>query len=95
MLWHRTSSHERGYGAAWRRQRRLAILRDKGLCVPCLKQGRITSFSAVDHIEPKAQGGTDALDNLQCICAECHAFKTQGESNGKTVTPIGLDGWPI
>lgn len=53
MAWHRTSSTERGYGAAWRRQRRLAIVRDKGLCVPCLRQGRTTAFAAVDHIKPR------------------------------------------
>lgn len=95
MAWHRTSSTERGYGAAWRRQRRLAIVRDRGLCVPCLRQGRTTAFAAVDHIKPRTQGGTDALDNLECICRDCHVFKTQGESNGKNVRPIGLDGWPI
>lgn len=95
MAWHRTSSTERGYGAAWRKARSLTILRDKGLCVPCLKQGRTTAFSQVDHIKPKAQGGTDAQENLQCICTECHDYKTHGESHGKNLRPIGADGWPI
>lgn len=74
---------------------RLAIRRDLGLCVPCLKQGRTTAFAQVDHVIPKSQGGTDDVENLQCICGDCHAFKTQGESRGKNIAPVGIDGWPI
>lgn len=95
MAWHRGSSSERGYGWDWQKARELAIRRDLGLCVPCLKQGRTTAFAQVDHVIPKAQGGTDDPENLQCICADCHAFKTQGESRGKNIAPVGIDGWPI
>jgi 5-methylcytosine-specific restriction endonuclease McrA len=34
----------------------------------------------VDHITPKAQGGTDDLSNLQSICDPCHAEKTAREA---------------
>jgi 5-methylcytosine-specific restriction endonuclease McrA len=29
----------------------------------------------VDHIVPKSAGGQDTLDNLQTLCASCHAKK--------------------
>ena len=51
-----------------------------GLCQPCLREDRVTPFKAVDHIKPKAQGGTDDDENLQCICNECHDAKTAKEA---------------
>ena len=72
---------ERGYGAAWRKIRKLVIRRDSGLCQPCLKNNRVTEFNAIDHIIPKAKGGTDELSNLQCICNECHKQKTSTQDN--------------
>lgn len=72
---------ERGYGAAWRRKRKLVIQRDDGLCQPCLRVGIIKSFDAVDHKVPLSQGGSDDENNLQCICNDCHKVKTQSESS--------------
>lgn len=34
----------------------------------------------VDHITPKASGGTDDPANLQGICKACHRAKTQDEA---------------
>ena len=34
----------------------------------------IRNFS-VDHIVPKAKGGTDHLDNLQLLCSACNSTK--------------------
>jgi hypothetical protein len=34
----------------------------------------------VDHITPKARGGSDLLDNLQTLCATCHQRKTNAEA---------------
>ena len=36
---------------------------------------------AVDHITPKAQGGTDDESNLEAICREHHTRKTGREAN--------------
>lgn len=67
-------------GRPWRRKRDAVMRRDKGLCQPCLKNNRVTPASQVDHIIPKAEGGTDADSNLQAICKACHDVKTQAEA---------------
>lgn len=64
----------------WRRMRNLAIARDRGLCQECLRNGRTTAFSDVDHIESHFRGGKFFdLDNLQCLCKSCHDTKTKRE----------------
>lgn len=97
MAWSRTSSHERGYGWAWQKLRLFVLRRDMGLCQPCLAIDRTELATEVDHIIPKAKGGTDALENLQAICRPCHERKTAHE-NGRTYrerVTIGDDGWPV
>lgn len=84
----RGNRHERGYGNEWERIRKQALLRDKGLCVPCTAAGRITPASEVDHIVPKTQGGTDAPGNLQSICSYCHKTKTAYENKGATASAM-------
>jgi len=54
--------------------------RDKGLCQPCLRHNVLTQATQVDHIAPKAKGGTDDERNLQAICEDCHKAKTAKES---------------
>lgn len=76
----RQSRHERGYGYAWEKLREIVMRRDAGLCQVCKAAGRLTTGTVVDHIKPKAEGGTDELDNLQVICKPCHTMKTAGES---------------
>lgn len=95
MPWSRTSRHERGYGTAWDRLRQRILTRDKHLCQQCKREGRLTAASQVDHIKPKAQGGTDDAENLQAICGPCHAEKTTRENGGRPKVRIGPDGWPI
>ena len=60
------------------RARRLA--RDKYLCQPCLKQGKLIPADQVDHIVPLHQGGLDVDENTQSICNECHDAKTDREN---------------
>jgi 5-methylcytosine-specific restriction protein A len=78
----RGSRHARGYGAAWERLRKAILARDDGLCQPCKRQGRVTVARHVDHITPKARGGTDDPKNLEAICVECHRTKTAREGRG-------------
>jgi 5-methylcytosine-specific restriction protein A len=75
----RGTTTERGYGAAWQRLRVRILERDKYLCQSCLRAGRVTPATDVDHIKPKADGGTDDDGNLESKCKPCHDAKTIGE----------------
>lgn len=76
----RGSRHQRGYGWVWEKTRERILDRDCNLCQPCLRTQRVTVATQVDHIIPKAAGGTDDESNLQAICVPCHAEKTARES---------------
>lgn len=71
----RPSAHKRGYGAAWARLR-LSVLADEPLCRHCAAVGRVVQATDVDHIVPRARGGTDDKANLQPLCHACHSRKT-------------------
>lgn len=43
-------------------------------CVRCGKKLRRGDVD-IDHILPKAQGGGDDIDNLQCMCKHCNRSK--------------------
>lgn len=96
----RGSRHERGYGSAWDKLRKVVLSRDEGWCVACLLYGRHVPAKTVDHVIPKSEGGGDELSNLQSLCADCHAEKSSAEgafAQGRAVrkkTRIGVDGWP-
>lgn len=96
MAWSRESRHERGYDAAWVSATKRILKRDNYLCQECMRQGRLTPLKvrprdhAVDHITPKARGGTDDDDNLQSLCADCHSDKTAteaAEAQGRDIRP--------
>ena len=70
-----TSRQSRGYGANWERLRK-RVLAAGALCRMCGHPA-----TQVDHIIPKARGGTDAESNLQPLCADCHAQKTATEAH--------------
>lgn len=94
------TAEQRGYGHAWKLKRKQILLRDQGICQPCIKSvpSRVSMATQVDHIVPKAHGGTDDDDNLQAICTACHAAKTAREgvrrkSGGfrlNTVAPVNF-----
>jgi 5-methylcytosine-specific restriction protein A len=98
--WPTESRHKRGYGYAWEKTRRLVLARDYGLC-QCeqCKGGRlkVTLATEVHHIKPRAEGGTDALSNLQAIAKDCHKRETAAQQNRilKPKLKIGPDGFPI
>ena len=91
------SAASRGYGAEWQRLRKLALARDAGLCQcrHCKASGVIRFATEVDHIVPKAKGGTDDTSNLQAINAECHKRKTAEDEGKAHRHATGADGWPV
>jgi len=97
MAWSKESRQSRGYGAAWDKLRKRILERDLHLCQcpECMGGAkRLKVATQVDHIKPKAQGGTDDPANLRAVNPDCHKRLTL-EQQGKTLRPqIGLDGWP-
>ena len=76
------------------------LQRDGYLCQPCLRTGRPTPATQVDHIIPKAKGGADDDDNLQAICGPCHDAKTAREADerqrsGRPRLTFDANGFPI
>ncbi len=69
------SAASRGYGSQWRALRERVLRRDP-TCYRCRRE----PSTAVDHVRPKAQGGSDDLSNLAGICEGCHTRKTAGEA---------------
>ena len=97
-MWYRTdgkTTTERGYGATWRKLRKRILERDCYLCqCPECKGIRLPAHE-VDHIKPKAQGGTDDPSNLRAVNKACHEKLTQEQQGKRTKPQIGLDGWPV
>lgn len=54
-----------------RRRKKLLIRRDGRACRYCGSGENLT----IDHIVPKADGGTNDPRNLQLLCAPCNATK--------------------
>ena len=93
----RGSRHARGYGSAWDKLRLEILRRDCGLCKcqECTRLGRLRIASEVDHIIPKAKGGTDDPDNLCSINRDCHRDKSLRDKGGIPKRRIGIDGYPV
>lgn len=81
------STTQRGYGHDWRKLRARILRRDRHLCQQCLREGRVTEATDVDHIVSKAAGGTDAEANLQSLCRDHHLAKTAREGRGRVKSP--------
>lgn len=63
-------------GWAWSRiRRRVLSLANYSCEVP----GCGRPATEVDHVVPRAEGGTDDLENLRALCIGCHASKSEDE----------------
>ena len=73
----RGNAAARGYDTKWREARKLFLKRNP-LCQECLKHGKLTPATVVDHIVPHR--GDQYLfwdqDNWQALCKDCHDKKT-------------------
>ena len=71
------SASSRGYGSQWNKARKM-YLAAHPLCEQCLKEGRYTKATVVDHIRPH-RGDPELFwnpDNWQALCKPCHDKKT-------------------
>lgn len=75
----RGTSHQRGYGARWRRYR-VAYLARNPLCKMHGEKGELKEATVVDHKTP-VSGPDDPLfwdeSNHQSLCRDCHQYKTR------------------
>ena len=73
----RPSAAARGYGSAWQARRRRILARD-----PWCRACGTERTSHVDHVIPRAHGGSDDDSNLQGLCTSCHSRKTATQDGG-------------
>jgi 5-methylcytosine-specific restriction endonuclease McrA len=72
-------------GRRWRRLRD-HVLRREPLCRECLKRGRTTAATVVDHIHGHGPGWQQRffdMKGLQPLCADCHSAKTAQETRAR------------
>ena len=79
------SAASRGYDRAWQKASRL-FLQAHPLCEECMKHGKYTRATVVDHIIPHR--GDEELfwdrSNWRALCKRCHDRKTRREDQ----TPV-------
>lgn len=67
------------HSSRWQKLRNWFI-KNNPLCVQCLREGRVTTATVVDHIEEIKDGGARYdINNLQSLCHACHNDKTAHE----------------
>ena len=74
------AASKRGYDSRWQKASR-AYLQAYPLCVSCMKRGRYTRATVVDHIVPHRGDPKLFWDrtNWQSLCKQCHDRKTMTE----------------
>ena len=63
---------------------RVLLTEQESKCNDCA--AKLTAHFHVDHIQRRADGGSDARENLQALCLDCHDKKTREEQKSR---PIG------
>ena len=88
----RADWRERGYDAEYDRNRRL-VLREETVCHICGQpvdktlSGRDRMGPTLDHLVPRARGGTNARSNLRLAHLSCNSAKRAGVQAGRRRRP--------
>ena len=70
--------------ARWQAVRKAVFERDGWACVLCGKMGILEC----DHRQPIVRAGDwFAMDNLQCLCRNCHIRKSAEECRSRVISP--------
>jgi 5-methylcytosine-specific restriction protein A len=64
----------------WSKKRALVMARDGRRCQLAIPGICLRDAAEVDHIRPRAVGGTDDMDNLRAVCKPCHVSRGMHES---------------
>lgn len=75
----RGSATRRGYGTGWQKIRKAVLARHRRIhgeqCPGWGRPAHPAKDLTVDHVVPKARGGTDAPGNLAVLCRQCNSAK--------------------
>lgn len=73
----RGGSTARGYGARWRKRRKISMMDpESAICrIHWEVLGQVVPAEHRDHIVAKSKGGNDDDANLQWLCATCNSSK--------------------
>ena len=75
-IWRTTKSHKKDPRRQISKSEKNEVWeRQHGKCARCHKQ-LIPSTTHYDHIKPYGKGGETDTSNIQALCANCHAKKT-------------------
>jgi 5-methylcytosine-specific restriction protein A len=78
-------------GAAWRNLR-AHVLSSEPCCRQCIREGRTTLATDVDHMN----GADDnRMESLQPLCHACHSRKTQADMGKRVTWGCDINGLPL
>jgi 5-methylcytosine-specific restriction endonuclease McrA len=77
-----------GQPSSWEDIERIVIRKASGKCRRCGKTG-----TSAHHIKSREEGGASVLENLVCLCVECHNWVEENRDlNPSLKTRAGIEG---
>lgn len=70
----RCKNYNKTFGKEVKFTRKNVLMRDQFICQYCKKKYKVTELS-LDHVIPRAKGGTTCWENIVCCCKGCNNYK--------------------